>query len=203
MTQRLIYVVGPSGAGKDSVLMRLRETWDTADDACWARRTVTREVQPGGEANESVSESDFKRLLDQQAFALHWQANGLFYGIRQSELSPLYKGQYVFVNGSRGHLDSLLAAFPKASVVHITASLEVLRERLKLRQRECEQDIDRRLARNVNMALPKNTLLIQNDGSLDAAVQTLRLGLKARLFANGQRLPAARAVRLDAQPPDV
>jgi len=203
MTQRLIYVVGPSGAGKDSVLMRLRETWDTADAVCWARRTVTREVQPGGEANESVSESDFKRLLDQQAFALHWQANGLFYGIRQSELSPLYKGQYVFVNGSRGHLDSLLASFPEASVVHITASAEVLRERLRLRQRESDLDIDRRIARKVNMALPKNSLLIQNDSSLDAAVQALRMGLKARLLANGQRLPATRAVRLDAQPPAV
>jgi hypothetical protein len=53
------------------------------------------------------------------------------------------------------------------------------------------------------MALPKNTLLIQNDSSLDAAVQALRLGLKARLFANWQSLPAARAVRLEAQPPDV
>jgi ribose 1,5-bisphosphokinase len=198
MTNRLIYVIGPSGAGKDSVLMRLRETWDMEQAAHWARRTVTRVALRGGEAHESVSESEFSRLMNQGAFALHWQANGLFYGIRQSELSMLARGQCVFVNGSRGHLDRLLAVFPEASVVHITASPEVLRERLKSRQRESEQDIDRRLARNVNMDLPKNTLLIQNDDSLDAAVQSLHLGLKAKLVANWQRLPAPRAVRLDA-----
>jgi ribose 1,5-bisphosphokinase len=183
MTQRLIYVVGPSGAGKDSVLMRLRETWGSKNAVHWARRTVTREAQPGGEAHESVSESEFQRLLDQNAFAIHWQANGLFYGVRQGELLPLYQGRCVFVNGSRGHLDRLLASFPEASVVHITASAEVLRERLRLRQRESELDIDRRIARKVNMALPENTLLIQNDSSLDAAVKALRMGLKARRFA--------------------
>jgi len=183
MTQRLIYVVGPSGAGKDSVLVRLRETWGTTHAVHWARRTITREAHAGSEAHESVSESDFRRLLKQKAFALHWQANGLFYGVRQSELSPLYQGQCVFVNGSRGHLDRLLAAFPEASVVHITASAEVLRMRLRLRQRETEQDIEKRLARKINTVWPKNTLLIQNDSSLDAAVQALRMGLKARRFA--------------------
>ena len=183
MAQRLIYVVGPSGAGKDSVLMRLRETWGTPHTLHWARRTITREVQAGGEAHESVSESDFKRLLDQEAFALHWQANGLFYGVRQGELSPLYDGHVVFVNGSRGHLDQLLASFPGTSVVHITASAEALQERLRSRQRETEQEIEKRLARKVDTALPKNTLLIQNDRSLDAAVQALRLGLEARFSA--------------------
>lgn len=188
MTQALIYVIGPSGAGKDSVLQRLRETWRDLPPAAWARRTVTRAVQAGGEAHESVSETDFERLKDAQAFALHWQANGLHYGVRHAELAPLSSGHCVFVNGSRHHLPVLLRDWPLASLVHISAPAEVLHQRLLNRQREDGAAIAQRLAREVALQLPAHTVQIVNDGALDLAVQALRDALRDRLteLAAGQ-----------------
>lgn len=181
MTQRLIYVFGPSGAGKDSVLLGLREVWGDMPAAHWARRTITRSSQPSGEAHESVSAPDFLRLQEQQAFAFHWQANGLHYGVRATELERLAQGDCVFVNGSRGYLRSFLSSYPTASIVHITASIEILQQRLQMRGRDTAEDIAQRLKRTVELAFPEGTLHINNDGSLHAAVIELRSGLRSRL----------------------
>lgn len=181
MTQRLIYVVGPSGAGKDSVLQGLRDAWGDMAAAHWARRTITRPAEAGGETHESVSVSDFLRLQEQQAFELHWQANGLHYGVRAAELDSLDEGGCVFVNGSREYLVSLISIFPAATIVHITASTEALERRLKLRGREGAEDIALRLQRKVEVAFPEHTLHIHNNSSLPAAVAALRAGLALRL----------------------
>ncbi len=59
MSQRLFYVIGPSGAGKDSVLQGLRQAWPEAAAAHWSRRTITRPVQAGGKHHETVHASCF------------------------------------------------------------------------------------------------------------------------------------------------
>lgn len=181
MTHRLIYVVGPSGAGKDSVLHRLREVWDGMPPAHWARRTITRPAQPGGEANECVDRPAFERLQQAGAFAMHWQANGHAYGVRHPELAPLAEGHCVFVNGSRAHLPQLLGQWPEATVVQITAPADVLLERLRARNRESVQAISDRLARGVRFELPASAIRIVNDGPLGEAVAMLLAALQWRL----------------------
>ncbi|HEY9096012.1 MAG TPA: phosphonate metabolism protein/1,5-bisphosphokinase (PRPP-forming) PhnN [Hydrogenophaga sp.] len=184
MSQRLIYVIGPSGAGKDSVLQALRQTWPGAAHAHWARRTITRPVQPGGEPHEAVDTAHFEQLRLHQAFALHWQANALHYGIRTTELlTPLAQGHCVFVNGSRGHLPTLLGQWPLATVVHIDAPPEVLAQRLATRGRETPEAIAARLRREVPLALPADHIAISNDGPLHAAAAALAKRLKQRLGA--------------------
>ena len=182
MSQRLIYVIGPSGAGKDSVLHALRQAWSGAAQAHWARRTITRAVQPGGEAHEAVDTPAFEQLRLRQAFALHWQANALHYGIRSAELlPPLAQGRCVFVNGSRGHLPTLLTQWPQATVVHISAPPQVLAQRLATRARESPDAIAARLQREVPLALPANHIAICNDGALAAAAEALAGQLEVRL----------------------
>lgn len=189
MTHRLIYVVGPSGAGKDSVLHRLRGAWAGQPPAHWARRTITRPAQPGGEANECVDRPRFERLQQQGDFAMHWHANGHAYGIRHGELAPLSGGHCVFVNGSRAHLPQLLGQWPEATVVQITAPSEVLLQRLRARNRESVQAISDRLARGVQVELPASAIRIVNDGPLDEAVDMLLAALQHRF---GQRAACQR-----------
>jgi ribose 1,5-bisphosphokinase len=181
MTQRLIYVVGPSGAGKDSVLQALRERWQGAPVAHWARRTITRSVDAGGEQHESVSESVFENLLQSGRLAMSWQANGLHYGIRDTELAPLSLGHCVLVNGSRTYVGTVLRLWPEATLVHITASADLLLQRLKARQRESVQAISDRLARRVDEDLPARAIRIPNDGPLESAVEMLHTALRLRL----------------------
>ncbi|WP_066260649.1 phosphonate metabolism protein/1,5-bisphosphokinase (PRPP-forming) PhnN [Hydrogenophaga flava] len=189
MTQRLIYVIGPSGAGRDSVLHRLREAWIGMPPAHWARRTITRAAQAGGETNECVDRPAFERLQQAGAFAMHWQANGHAYGIRRPELAPLASGHCVFVNGSRGHLPQLLGHWPEATVVQITAPADVLLQRLRARNRESVQAISDRLARGIEVELPASAIRIVNDGPLTEAVDMLFAALRVRF---GDRAACAR-----------
>lgn len=173
MKGRLVYVIGPSGAGKDSVLDCLRSSWPAMQPTYWARRTISRSLAQGGEQHEAVDEASFDRLLGSGAFALHWRANGLSYGLRHRELQPVEAGHWVFVNGSRGHLSELLGLWPQATVVHIGAPVEVLRKRLLARGRETPEAVAQRLAREVQLDLPQGSIRIQNEGSLQAAAHEL------------------------------
>lgn len=174
---RLVYVVGPSGAGKDSVLGALRASWPDCLAAHWARRTITRPETAGGERHEAVDAAGFERLLAQGAFAQHWVANGLSYGVRQSELQPLACGLWVFVNGSRGYLPQLLRRWSSATVVHIGAAPEVLQQRLQARGRETAAAQAARLQRDPQSPLPAGSICIQNDGALQTAADELRARL--------------------------
>lgn len=179
MTGRLIYVIGPSGAGKDSVLGALRERWSLPFATHWARRTITRPCGPQGEQHEAVEDATFETLLQAQTFSLHWAANGLRYGIRREELKPLSLGHWVFVNGSRGYLPELLRLWPDATVIHIGASAATLQARLASRGRESDQAINERMARNLELPPPDGCIHIQNDSTLDDAVSVLMESLYA------------------------
>lgn len=178
MTHHLIYVVGPSGAGKDSVLEGLSRYLPHDPKRHWARRTITRPPQMQGEQHEPMERHAFAQSLQRGDFALHWSANGLSYGIRHGELAPLMNDGWVFINGSRGHVSTLLAVFPKATVVHVTASQEMLRHRLKARGRESDDDIQARLDRSVQLSLPPNTIEVRNEGALQDCVQEMARALR-------------------------
>ena len=180
MSHRLVIVIGPSGAGKDSVLEGLRANWPLTQPARFARRTITRPVKPDDEQHEAVDDARFEQLLVAQAFVMHWQANGLSYGIRRSELEPLDAGHWLFVNGSRAYLPQALQAWPQATVVHIGASRDVLAQRLARRGRETEDAVAMRLSREVALHLPAHVVLIDNNSSLDSALGELLHALKMR-----------------------
>lgn len=180
MNQRLIYVVGPSGAGKDSLLAWLRERLPVSLPVHWVRRTITRPAHAGGEDHESVDAPTFEAALQAGGFALHWEANGLKYGIRQQELVPLANKHWVMLNGSRAHLEACCARYPGLSVLHITADTHILRSRLRQRGRESVEAIEARLQRFVNLAAPADSKLmeVRNNTSLDVAGHRLLLELE-------------------------
>ncbi|MDP3228851.1 MAG: phosphonate metabolism protein/1,5-bisphosphokinase (PRPP-forming) PhnN [Acidovorax sp.] len=175
MTARLIYFMGPSGAGKDSLLDWLRAHLAAPCPVHWAQRTISRPAVAGGEAYESVSPQAFAALCDSQSFALHWEANGLGYGIRHAQLAPLQADQWVLLNGSRAYLADALARFPQLVAVHITASPEVLRSRLLSRGRETPHQVEARVQRAMAFTPPPlaTRLEVHNDGTLDDAGQQL------------------------------
>ncbi len=173
MNRRLIYVMGPSGAGKDSVLGWLREHLPADFPVHWARRTITRPASAGGEAHEATDAQAFEHLRSQGAFALTWQANGLHYGVRHTELALLQQGHWVLVNGSRGHLHQALQSHPGLQVVHITAEPTVLMQRLTARQRESPDEIQQRVQRASTWTAPEGAIQISNNGSLEQASLTL------------------------------
>lgn len=179
MSHQLIYTMGPSGAGKDSLLAWLKTRLHPQAPIHFARRTIDRPVQLGGELHESVDASMFKHLRDQGIFSMHWTANGLQYGIRHTELDGLRRDQWVMVNGSRAYLPHALLQFPGMTILHITAGAKVLRSRLLARQRESLAMVEARVQRAIAFQAPQNCrmLEIHNETSLDAAGLTLMQSL--------------------------
>ena len=173
MSGPLIYVMGPSGAGKDSVLSCLRERLAGNARIHWARRTITRDAAAGGEDHEAITPYVFDALQTQGAFAMAWRAHGLGYGVRCEQLRWLELGDWVFVNGSREYLATALTMYPSLTPVHVTASPATLLRRLTARQRETRDQVRARVARAETFAPPPGTLEIRNDSTLDDACSRL------------------------------
>lgn len=172
---RLVYVVGPSGSGKDSVLAWVRASMPRGAAVAFAKRTITRAADAGGEAHIAVTPEEFEAQRARGEFAMHWGANGNRYGIGQEIHDWLSAGMTVVVSGSREHLPEALAKFPRMEVAHITASAEVLRRRLARRGRESAMEISQRLARAREFALPAGVrgFEVDNDGDIAVAGRAL------------------------------
>jgi ribose 1,5-bisphosphokinase len=127
---RLIAVVGPSGVGKDSVMAGLHSA---IPDLHLVRRVITRAPDLGGEDYDAVSVSQFEALVEDAAFALHWRAHGLHYGIPITVKYQLGKGTDCLVNFSRKALTQAAEIFPRFVVLNITAKPETLAHRLAAR----------------------------------------------------------------------
>jgi ribose 1,5-bisphosphokinase len=162
----LVLVVGPSGAGKDTLLNAARRT--LAGDARFrfVRRVITRPADPGGEDHEPVTEAEFAT----RNFALQWQAHGLRYGIPADIADDMASGLTVIANVSRAVIAEAAARFP-VRVIEVTAPSGVLAERLAMRGRETEADIAARLARTV--PLPENVEVetVMNDATPETGAQ--------------------------------
>jgi ribose 1,5-bisphosphokinase len=140
----LILVVGPSGAGKDTVLALARAALLADPRFHFVRRVITRPADVGGEDHEAVSDFEFR----QRSFALRWQAHGLHYGIPMDIADDLIRGIVVVANVSRGVIAEAAERFP-VRVIEVTAPYEVLAQRLAARGRESAADVANRLVRDV------------------------------------------------------
>ena len=175
MKGRLIYIVGPSGAGKDSVIDYARVRLPANSNVVFARRTITRPAAAGGEHHEAVTPDAFDSRLAQGGFAMYWRANGLAYGIGREILDWLESGRTVVVSGSRAHLPEAMAVFPALEAVHVSAPLETLKRRLQTRGREDAAQVARRIERAEKLHIPAGTQAfeVRNDGELSSAGENL------------------------------
>ncbi|MDF2642416.1 MAG: phnN [Pseudomonas sp.] len=169
MVGRLIYLIGPSGSGKDSLLDAARET--LSQRGCRiVRRVITRSAEAVGEAAQAVSVEQFETMREQGAFALSWQANGLHYGIPVEIDQWLADGHDVLINGSRAHLPQAQLRYPNLLAILLTVDHDVLRQRLLARGRESLTEVEARLDRNARFAgdlLSSNPSVLMLDNSRD------------------------------------
>ncbi|MCY1177383.1 Ribose 1,5-bisphosphate phosphokinase PhnN [compost metagenome] len=170
-TGRLIFLVGPSGSGKDSLIDASREQMALAGVEI-ARRVITRSAEAKGEAAQGVTPEQFDTLRAQGAFAMHWRANGLDYGIPRQVDQWLAAGRAVLVNGSRAYLPEARQRYPDLLAVLVEVKPEVLRQRLLARGRETAEEVEQRLARSARLqaAADPSVHVLDNSTTLQAAV---------------------------------
>ena len=169
----LILVVGPSGAGKDTLLDAARRALAGDPDVRFVRRVITRAAQAGGEDHEAVSDADFSA----RDFALHWAAHGLRYGIPADIAPDLARGVMVVANVSRTVIADAARRFP-VRVIEITAPPELLAARLAARGREAKADAAVRLSRSVALVAGVPVETVVNDGTPEDGAQRFLAALR-------------------------
>ena len=167
----LVLIVGPSGAGKDTLLNAVRGQLAGDSQVRFAIRDVTRPPS-AEEKNHQVSREAFLARRERGGYALWWEAHGLFYGIGAEVKDDLAAGRVVVASVSRAILAEAARLYP-VRVVEITASPEVLAHRLAGRGRESAGEIASRLARQVPIPPEVACVRIVNDGAVEAAAATL------------------------------
>lgn len=166
----LVLVVGPSGVGKDSLIDYARARLDDDPLVVFPRRVITRPDGDDAEDHDSIAEADFDRLAADDAFALHWRAHGLGYGIPRSIVDDLAAGRSVVVNASRTMIDEARRRFDRVLVVSVVAPVDVLAERLARRGRETPERIRLRLERLARVPIEgADVLSLDNSGPIERA----------------------------------
>jgi ribose 1,5-bisphosphokinase len=163
---RLVLVVGPSGAGKDTLLQLAQAACIEDHDIVFPRRVVTRESS-AAEDNVAMSPDEFRRGLDHGDFAVHWDAHGHSYALPLEINDDIRAGRTVVANVSRTVIGTLRTAYANVAVVTITAPPDVLAQRLAARSRRSDGNIAERLNRSVDDAAAHADVTIVNAGSAD------------------------------------
>jgi phosphonate metabolism protein PhnN/1,5-bisphosphokinase (PRPP-forming) len=170
----LVLVVGPSGAGKDTLMDAGRAGLAGDPRFRFARRLITRPAMAGAEDHDSCDEVAFREAEAKGALALSWRAHGLSYGIPMAELSGIAEGAVVIVNISRAVVAAAERLAERVVVLNITAPVAVLAQRLAARGRESEADIAARLRREAPLTAGRAAIVtIMNDRSVAEAADEL------------------------------
>jgi ribose 1,5-bisphosphokinase len=165
-----VAIVGPSGAGKDSLIRAYAARWP-APDLTIARRVITRGPDPH-EDHDALNEDAFVAAERAGGFALSWSAHGLRYGLPVALDVAMGEGRLVIANLSRSAVTAARSRYAACRVALVTASPEALAARLAARGREIGAARERRLARAQAPELVVDAT-IRNEGALDAAADAL------------------------------
>jgi ribose 1,5-bisphosphokinase len=177
----LVVVVGPSGAGKDT-LIGLARTLCAGDPRIeFPRRIVTR-LASAAEDHDTVTSVEFDAAIEQGVFAFWWEAHGLKYALPVAIDAELRAGKTVICNVSRAVVRQLRARYANLTVALVTAPKEILLARLAARGRESGGDVAGRVDRAAAAVDDlKPDIVIENIGDPEIGAGHLAavLGVKA------------------------
>ena len=158
----LLAVVGPSGAGKDTLMALARERLDADPRFRFVQRAITRPAEAGGEAHRAMNLAAFEVEREAGRFALWWNVHGLFYGIPRDIEEDLGARRVVW-QLSRACWEA--ATRYRLRVLVVTAPVPVLAARLSARGRETAADIEARLKREMTLAPGLDIATVMNDAT--------------------------------------
>lgn len=148
---KLFYVIGASGAGKDSLLQYARENMPGNAAVIFAHRYITRAANACGENHIALTVSEFKQRKLQDCFAMSWYSHDTYYGIGLEINIWLSQGLDVVVNGSRAYLAEASETFSNLVPIFIGVDPKVLYQRLLTRGRENQEQIEKRLKQAIEL----------------------------------------------------
>ncbi|MGO9172761.1 MAG: phosphonate metabolism protein/1,5-bisphosphokinase (PRPP-forming) PhnN [Rhodomicrobium sp.] len=194
----LILVAGPSGSGKDTLISAARLALADNPAFVFPSRLITR-ADKTGEDHIYMPPADFEHARAQKLFFLAWEAHGFSYGIPASVQSDLTAGRTAVVNVSRRLIPAARSLWRPTHAVIISARPAALRERLLIRGRETEAEIEARVRRanDETCSIEEPVHFLDNSGPLrDAIEQFLALLLQLNEPVPAQDLEDPAAIGL-------
>lgn len=164
-----VLIVGPSGAGKDTLIRLARESLMEDRRYVFPRRFVTRPPS-ADEDNVPIGLEDFAAGEAAGRFALCWRAHGLGYALPVDAGLQARDGCIVVSNVSRRIVAEARRRYAGTTVVEITAPPDVLAARLATRGRAEDGDLAQRLARR-EFVVPD--LTVENSGRPEEGARQL------------------------------
>jgi len=164
-------VVGPSGAGKDTLIAAARATFARSSHVIFTQRLITRQADPTEDCL-AVTADDFDRMRANGALAVSWEAHGLSYAIPASVDDEIRAGRTIVANLSRAVVPQVRKRYARSLILLIDVAAHIRARRLAQRGRENEGEILSRLSRAVTAFGPLDAdLVIDNSGPLAAATE--------------------------------
>lgn len=183
----LTIVSGPSGVGKDSVLVELHRIYTGAKRCVTTTTRLPRNGEIDGVDYTFISVEEFRKRIAEDGFLEYAEVHGNLYGTpRQWVEEALEKGADVILKiDVQGGL-AVKQKMPDALMIFITPpSIEELERRLRSRSTESEEQIIKRLenAQHELEQIPQYNYIVENDSLYKAAED-----IKAILIAEHCRI---------------
>ena len=176
---KLFVISGPSGAGKGTLVARIREQHPALGLTVSATTRKPREGEVDGKSYYFLTKEEFSRRVEANEFVEWAEVHGNCYGTLVSEVtSNLESGKSLILEIDVQGAFQVKERFPEAILIFIMPpSLEVLAERLSGRGTETAESLELRLANakaEIELADRYDNVVV-NDDLDDATAELLEV----------------------------
>ena len=188
----LVIISGPSGAGKDSVVKRMKELGYPFHFVITATTRPPRQGEQEGIDYFFLSDKEFQDLIDKNELLEHALVYGEHKGIpKQQVRQALASGTDVIMRLDVQGAATVRGLVPGAILVFLVPdSAEELLQRLRSRKTESDATLQRRLTtmREELKRIPEfDYVVVNRDGQLDRAVEAIVAIMRAEKCRTRQR----------------
>lgn len=175
----LLILSGPSGAGKDAMLNRMKELGVPLHYVVTSTTRPPRTGEKDGVEYTFVSESGFQDMLQRGDLIESAKVYGYWYGVPKHEVKQaLDEGKDVVLKIDVQGAATIRNLLPGAVLVFLTLpSLEEYEKRLRLRKTESDTDLKVRLGRvneELRSMLIFDYVVVNREDQLDGAVEQIK-----------------------------
>lgn len=191
-TPLLIVISGPSGAGKDSVMQRMKERGLEFHFVTTATTRPRRPSEVNGKDYLFISPEEFARMIEADEFMEHALVYGDYKGVPKEQVrKALDSGRDVVMRLDVQGAETIRKLVPDALLIFITtASEDELISRLKERSTETPEALAIRIAttrQELRRVDAFDYVIVNHDDQLDHTVDVVRAIIEAEHHRVKQR----------------